>query len=644
MGSQALIGLGIGRWLFAQSRIKKRAVMLAADFFFLPLALWSSYALRFAEPFNWEYLKPALPLFGLVPLAGLFIFIRIGLYRAIIRFMGHRAIWSVFYGTVILSLAIYAMAYVLRIDPFPRSIPINFALVALVYVGGSRLLVRYYYHNMVGQFNDRVPVAIYGAGGAGVQLLNALGQSTEYNAVAFIDDSLALRNANVSGRKVYSPDNIKKLINKFSVQQVFLALPNATAPERQRIVEHLADFPVRVQTIPSMPEIIQGRSVDALAEIGPTDLLNRESVAPITALYESSIRGKVVMVTGAGGSIGSEICRQAAANGASKLVLFEISEFALYNIEHELSAAGHADILVPLLGNVCDRKRLDAVMSKFHVQTLYHAAAYKHVPIVEHNIQEGFRNNALGTRTVALAAIANQVERFVLISTDKAVRPTNVMGATKRLAELFIQDLATQKNSTRFGMVRFGNVLGSSGSVVPVFQKQIRSGGPITVTHPDITRYFMTIPEAASLVIQAGAMAQGGDVFVLDMGQPVKILDLAHRMVHLAGLRLKDEHHPEGDIAIEFQGLRPGEKLYEELLIGDDVIATEHPKIMRANEGHLSVDEVAQLLARSAQCLEAGDSEGLRDILLQAVSGFEPSSANVDLVRPIVNSSSNSVA
>ena len=638
------MSLGIGRRLLSLSRNTKRAIMLAADFLFLPLALWSSYALRFAEPFNWAYLKPALPLFGLVPLAGLVIFSRIGLYRAIIRFMSHRAIWSVFYGTVILSLAIYAMAYVLRIDPFPRSIPINFALVALVYVGGSRLLVRYYYHHMVGRFNDRVPVAIYGAGGAGVQLLNALGQSKEYNPVAFIDDSPVLRSANVSGRMVYSPNNLEKLIYKFGVQQVFLALPNATALKRQRIVEHLADFPVRVQTIPSMPEIIQGRSVDALAEIGPTELLNREIVAPISELYTSSIKGKAVMVTGAGGSIGSEICRQAAANGASKLILFEISEFALYNIERELNAVGHADILVPLLGNVCDRQRLDAVISKFQVQTLYHAAAYKHVPIVEHNIQEGFRNNALGTRTVALAAIANQVERFVLISTDKAVRPTNVMGATKRLAELFIQDLATQTHSTRFGMVRFGNVLGSSGSVVPVFQEQIRAGGPITVTHPEITRYFMTIPEAALLVIQAGAMAQGGNVFVLDMGQPVKILDLARRMVHLAGLRLKDERHPDGDIAIEFQGLRPGEKLYEELLIGEEVIATEHPKIMRANEGHLSGEEIAQLLARSAQCLEAGDSEGLRDILLQAVSGFEPSSANVDLVRPAVNPSSDSVA
>ena len=638
-----MLGLGIGRWLFAQSRTKKRTVMMTADFIFLPLALWSSYALRFAEPFNWEYLKPALPLFGLVPLVGLIIFIRIGLYRAIIRFMGHRAIWSVLYGTVILSLAIYAMAYVLRVNPFPRSIPINFALVALVYVGGSRLLVRYYYLQMVGRLNDQVPVAIYGAGGAGVQLLNALGQSTEYNPVAFIDDSPALRNANVSGRKVYSPDNLERLINKFSVQQVFLALPNATAPERQRIVEHLADFPVRVQTIPSMPEIIQGRSVNALAEIGPTDLLNRESVAPITALYESSIRGKVVMVTGAGGSIGSEICRQAAANGASKLVLFEVSEFALYNIERELSVAGHADILVPLLGNVCDRQRLDTIMSKFNVQTLYHAAAYKHVPIVEHNIQEGFRNNALGTRTVALAAIANRIERFVLISTDKAVRPTNVMGATKRLAELFIQNLATQTHSARFGIVRFGNVLGSSGSVVPAFQEQIRAGGPVTVTHPNITRYFMTIPEAASLVIQAGGMAQDGEVFVLDMGRPVKILELARRMVHLAGLRVKDDSDPEGDIAIEFEGLRPGEKLYEELLIGNDIIATEHPKIKRATEGHLSDDEVVQLLARSAQCLEAGNSEGLRDILLQTVSGFEPSSENVDLVRQATETSSHSV-
>ena len=429
--------------------------------------------------------------------------------------------------------------------------------------------------------------------------------------------------ANVAGRRVYRPESLSALIETKGIEQILLAVPNASVTERRRIVQRLSEFPVRVQTIPSMPEIIQGRSVDALADVGPEDLLNRESVPPMKSLYRASIAGKVVMVTGAGGSIGSEICRQAAANGAAKLVLFELSEFALYTIERELSAEGYSEILVPLLGNVCDDARVNQVVKEHAVQTVYHAAAYKHVPIVENNVVEGFRNNAIGTRTVALAAIENQVERFVLISTDKAVRPTNVMGATKRVAELFIQDLATRESETRFGMVRFGNVLGSSGSVVPVFQKQIRSGGPVTVTHKEITRYFMTIPEAASLVIQAGAMAQGGDVFVLDMGKSVKIVDLARRMIHLAGLTVKDEGNPEGDIAIEFQGLRPGEKLYEELLIGEDVTGTEHPKIMRANEKSFSTNVIHELVERSLRGISKQDSEVLIALLSEVVDGFE---------------------
>ena len=338
------------------------------------------------------------------------------------------------------------------------------------------------------------------------------------------------------------------------------------------------------------------------------------------------------MVTGAGGSIGSEICRQAARNGASRLILVEVSEYALYRLERELSGEGFGELLVPLLGNVCDGDRLNAIMAQFKVQTVYHAAAYKHVPIVEHNIQEGLRNNALGTRTVALAAIANDVERFVLISTDKAVRPTNVMGATKRLAELLVQDLAARSETTRFGMVRFGNVLGSSGSVVPVFQKQIREGGPITVTHEDITRYFMTIPEAASLVIQAGAMAQGGDVFVLDMGKSVKIVDLARRMIHLAGLTVRGADTPDGDVAIDFTGLRPGEKLFEELLIGENVTGTDHPKIKRANEQSLTAVQVEALLHTAEKLMAVRDSEGLRELLQEAVDGFVPSSPNMDWV------------
>ena len=617
-----------GTRFLALSRNQKRAIMLMADFIFLPAALWSAYALRFANPFDWQYLKPALPLFLLIPFVGLLVFMRLGLYRAVVRFMGNQAVWSVFYGTVVLALALYALAFFLRIEPFPRSIPINFALVALVYVGGSRLLVRHYYQRMVGRFSNRIPVAIYGAGGAGVQLALSLDSGSEFNPVVFLDDSPQMLKANVAGRRVYGPESLNALIETKGIEQVLLAVPNATVTERRRIVQRLSEFPVRVQTIPSMPEIIQGRSVDALADVGPEDLLNRESVPPMKSLYRASIAGKVVMVTGAGGSIGSEICRQAAANGAAKLLLFELSEFALYSIERELTAEGYGEILVPLLGNVCDSTRVDQVMKEHAVETVYHAAAYKHVPIVENNVVEGFRNNAMGTRTVAVAAMENQVERFVLISTDKAVRPTNVMGATKRVAELFIQDLATRKSQTRFGMVRFGNVLGSSGSVVPVFQKQIRSGGPVTVTHKEVTRYFMTIPEAASLVIQAGAMAQGGDVFVLDMGKPVKIVDLARRMIHLAGLTVKDENNPKGDIVIEFQGLRPGEKLYEELLIGEDVTGTEHPKIMRADESLLSADAIQRIIDRSLSGVNKQDSDLLVTILSEAVDGY---SANPSL-------------
>ena len=612
-----------GTRFLALSRNQKRAIMLLADFIFLPVALWSAYALRFANPFDWQYLKPALPLFLLIPFVGLFVFMRLGLYRAVVRFMGNQAVWSVFYGTVILALALYALAFFLQVEPFPRSIPINFALVALVYVGGSRLLVRHYYQRMVGRFSNRVPVAIYGAGGAGVQLVLSLDSGSEFNPVAFLDDSPQMLKANVAGRRVYGPESLNALIETKGIEQILLAVPNASVTERRRIVQRLSEFPVRVQTIPSMPEIIQGRSLDALADVGPEDLLNRESVPPMKSLYRASIAGKVVMVTGAGGSIGSEICRQAAANGAAKLVLFELNEFALYSIERELNAEGYGEIVVPLLGNVCDSTRVDQVMKEHAVQTVYHAAAYKHVPIVENNVVEGFRNNAIGTRTVALAAMQNQVERFVLISTDKAVRPTNVMGATKRVAELFVQDLAARDTETRFGMVRFGNVLGSSGSVVPVFQKQIRSGGPITVTHKEVTRYFMTIPEAASLVIQSGAMAQGGDVFVLDMGKSVKIVDLARQMIHLAGLTVKDGNNPEGDIAIEFQGLRPGEKLYEELLIGEDVFGTEHPKIMRANEKLLPSDVIQNLLERSSSAIAQQDSDFLVTLLKEGVEGFE---------------------
>ena len=617
-----MLGFKIGNWLFSKPRSQKRFFMMAGDFILLTLALWSAYALRLSDPFDSQHLRPALPLFLLVPFVGLLILSLSGLYQAIIRFIGSDALKSVLYGTVILSLTIYAMAYVFRIEPFPRSVPINFALVAFVYIGGSRLLMRNFYQRSISRSSVKIPVAIYGAGGAGVQLANALDTSSEFDPLVFLDDSPQLINAIVAGRKVHNPSALKSLIEKKGISQILLAIPSAPTIDRRRILERLSQYPVRVRSIPSMPDIIRGQSIDALADVGPEDVLNRESVPPMKSLYQASIAGKVIMVTGAGGSIGSEICRQAATNGAAKLILFELSELALYNIERELRLAGHGEILVPLLGNACDGVRVSKVMSEHSVQTVYHAAAYKHVPILEDNVVEGFRNNALGTRTVALAAIENQVERFILISTDKAVRPPNVMGATKRVAELFVQDLASRNHQVQIGIVRFGNVLGSSGSVIPLFQKQIQSGGPLTVTHKEITRYFMTIPEAASLVIQAGTMAQRGEVFVLDMGKPVKIVDLAHQMIHLAGLSVKDGKNPNGDIVIEFTGLRPGEKLYEELLIGDDVEATKHPMIMRANETSASTEKLSELIKKIESPTEILESNEIKQILSDLVDGY----------------------
>jgi FlaA1/EpsC-like NDP-sugar epimerase len=431
---------------------------------------------------------------------------------------------------------------------------------------------------------------------------------------------------------------VGRLIEEQGVTHVLLALPSANRNDRRRILEQLSEHAVHVKTIPSMPELVSGESLEALRDIDPEDLLGREPVPPIEHLIASSIRDKVVLVSGAGGSIGSEICRQVLRNQPRMLLLYELSEFALYTIEQELSATVRQEGLelpiIPLLGSVLDAPRVERVISHFQVQTIYHAAAYKHVPLVEHNIFEGVRNNALGTRVMAQAALQAGVERFVLISTDKAVRPTNVMGATKRLAELIIQSLAAAgKGKTVFSMVRFGNVLGSSGSVVPLFRQQIQAGGPVTVTHPDITRFFMTIPEAASLVIQAGSMAEGGDLFVLDMGQPVKIVDLARRMIQLMGYEVRCPENPAGDIAIEFTGLRPGEKLYEELLIGENVVGTEHPKIMRAHEERLTEAQLEAVLAGLEAAMQQGDCETGRQWLQQAVSGFKPAAPIVDWLQ-----------
>jgi len=621
------------------SRSSKRAIMVLADLIALPLALWSAYALRFAEWWPEKQMAPFWWLFLVLPPMGVFVFARLGLYRAVVRFMGPQALWAVVKGVLLLALFMWAAAYYFhQFQGFPRSVPINFILVALIYVGGTRFLVSSYYRWLVRHYSKKEAVAIYGAGGAGVQLATALANSREFFAAAFIDDDLTLRGSTILGIKVHGPWEAGELVRNLRIRRVLLALPTASKRQRKLALESLEGFPVHVQTVPSMPEIVSGEaSVDQFREVDLDDLLGRDSVPPNKELMDANIAGKVVMVTGAGGSIGSELCRQILRCDPRMLLLLEQSEIALYNIEAELRAAMFAEqiqvSIVPLLGSVTHERRLLDAMRSFAVDTVYHAAAYKHVPIVEQNVLEGVHNNIIGTWRTARSAMEAGVSAFVLISTDKAVRPTNVMGATKRFAELVLQALAADANSkTCFSMVRFGNVLGSSGSVVPLFREQISQGGPVTVTHKDITRYFMTIPEAAALVIQAGSMGKGGDVFVLDMGQPMKIHAMARRMIHLSGFEVKDHKNPAGEIEIRFTGLRPGEKLYEELLLGDNVTGTAHPMIMRAQEDRFTLDEIQDMLQTLGLANRDSDCDAALAVLKHAVSGFTPSGASNDLL------------
>jgi FlaA1/EpsC-like NDP-sugar epimerase len=616
-------------------RIYKRFIMVCADLLALPLALWSGYALRLSEWWPEPYLINAWWLFIALPVVGVYIFMRLGLYRAVVRFMGAQAIWAVVKGVLLLASLLWAAAFVFNVQPFPRSIPINFALAALVYVGGSRLLVRHYYHWIVKHYVNKDAVLIYGAGGAGVQLATALSDGREFYPVGFIDDDKSLWGSTIKNLPVHGPHMMAELIEQMDVKHMLLAVPHATNRERKQMLERLNGLNVHVQTIPSMPELLSGQaSIEQLREVQIEELLGRDPVPPMPSLMAKCIENKVVMITGAGGSIGSELCRQVIRQKPRAMVLLEISEYALYKIEQELKQwMGEQHFVVPLfalLGSVTDRFRIKEVLGHFSVDTIYHAAAYKHVPIVEHNIVEGVRNNILGTQVLAEEAAAAGVTYFILISTDKAVRPTNVMGATKRFAEIILQELATTTSATIFSMVRFGNVLGSSGSVVPLFRQQIKEGGPITVTHKEITRYFMTIPEAASLVIQAGSMAEGGDVFVLDMGESVKIVELAKRMIQLSGLEVKSVDNPDGDIEIQYTGLRPAEKLYEELLVGDNVAGTEHSKIMRANEVGLSSEQVEHYLVEMKTACEANNQQALRQILEKAIVGYQPHEKLVD--------------
>jgi FlaA1/EpsC-like NDP-sugar epimerase len=614
-------------------RAQKRMVSLFVDSSFLVLAFWVALFVRLddigvlSNSGFWIDILIVLP-FSLI------VFIKLGLYRAVLRYMGLQALVAILVGVTISTISLILVSFYTEAN-IPRTIPLIYAAFSLVLIGGSRAIVR----SMVGSGMKRTgePVIIYGAGVSGRQLLTSLVQSHEYYPFAFVDDDVSLHGTIIQGVHVHSPSIIRKLIKQKSATKVLLAMPSASRAKRQTILTRLEPLAIQILTIPAMADLVNGtRLYSDINVVEIDDLLGRDVVAPHEKLMSANISNKVVMVTGAGGSIGSELCRQILQQSPRKLILFELSEFALYAIDRELNATvkelGLDTMILPMLGSVQRENRVQAVMESFGVQTVYHAAAYKHVPLVEHNVVEGIRNNVFGTLYTARAAIAAKVETFVLISTDKAVRPTNVMGTTKRMAELVLQALSRKKHQTRFCMVRFGNVLGSSGSVVPLFKAQIAHSGPVTVTHPDITRYFMTIPEASQLVIQAGAMGTGGDVFVLDMGNSVKIVDLAEKMIRLSGYEVRSDNNPEGDIAIEFSGLRPGEKLYEELLIGDNVTGTEHERIMTANELFMSWDEYVVILDRLDIACHDFDHEAIRNILLSTPTGFAPKDGICDLV------------
>lgn len=579
------------------------------------------------------------------------------------RYFGNDALITIIKAVSLSSLilGLFVYWYSSHEKLVPRSVIFNYWWLSLIMVGGLRLAVRQYFlgdwfsaaqHVPFTSRDDGLPrVAVYGAGAAGNQLVAALRIGKAMRPVAFIDDDEMIADRVISGLQVYNSCHIQRMIDATGAGEVLLAIPSATRSRRREILDYLEDFSLHVRSVPGFMDLASGRvKVDDIQEVDIADLLGRDAVPAQDDLLEHCIVGQSVLVTGAGGSIGSELCRQILGLGPKTLILFEHSEFNLYSILSELQQRITRESLpvrlLPILGSVRNQPKLYDVIKTWRVDTVYHAAAYKHVPMVEHNIAEGILNNVIGTLNAAQAALQAGVSNFVLISTDKAVRPTNVMGSTKRLAEMTLQALSnevapvlfgdpgniSQVNKTRFTMVRFGNVLGSSGSVIPLFHKQIKAGGPLTVTHPKITRYFMTIPEAAQLVIQAGSMGRGGDVFVLDMGEPVKIVELAEKMIHLSGLSIRSDRIPQGDIAIEFTGLRPGEKLYEELLIGDNVVATRHPMIMSALEDYICWDTLKDRLDQLLAAVDADDYSRVRQLLRETVSGYTPEGEIVDLI------------
>lgn len=632
--------------LLALPRPVKRALVLALDASLCVLAVWLALGLRLGE---WLPLSgPALLAVGLSVVLALPIFAVTGLYRAIFRYSGWPALQTVAQAVGIYGVLYATVVTVIGIPGVPRTLGIIQPVVLLLLVVASRALAHLWlgerYRGILRQA-ARPRVLIYGAGNSGRQLAAALAASHDMQLAGFLDDDERLHGHVLNGQPVYAPASLAELVATEGVRDVLLAMPGLSRRRRNEVLGLIRRAQVSVRSLPSLSDLAHGRvSVSDLRELDLDDLLGREPVAPNHILLARYITDKVVLVTGAGGSIGGELCRQIVALGPQRLLLVEHCEFALYQLHQELSMrlGAHAPLLLPLLASVQDSERMHEIIGTWRPHTVYHAAAYKHVPLVEHNPAEGLRNNALGTLRTAQAALRHGVADFVLVSTDKAVRPTNVMGASKRLAELVLQALAAERPNTRFSMVRFGNVLGSSGSVVPRFRQQIRDGGPITLTHPEVTRYFMTIPEAAQLVIQAGAMARGGEVFVLDMGEPVRIMELARRMVELSGLTVREPSHPEGDIAIEITGLRPGEKLYEELLIGDNPGPTKHPRILTAHEDCMPWRDLEPRLAALELALAVNDVARLRALLAQLVGGYSPDAAIVDWVYMEQTAAANS--
>ena len=650
-------------YLLALPRRYKRVLQIGTDVVLVWLALLLAFLVRLGVDDMINPVKLHFWLFVAAPLVAIPLFIRFGMYRAVMRYFGNDALIAIIKAVSLSSLilAVVVYWYSNHDNVVPRSIIFNYWWLSLIMLGGLRLGMRQYFlgdwfaaaqHVPFTSRDDGLPrVAIYGAGAAGNQLVAALRMGRVMRPVAFIDDDESIADRVISGLQVFKPDHIQQMIDRTGAQELLLAIPSSSRGRRREILGLLEGFPLHVRSVPGFMDLASGRvKVDDIQEVDIADLLGRDAVPAQGELLEHCIKGQSVLVTGAGGSIGSELCRQILALRPTTLLLFEHSEFNLYSILSELEQRVNRESLsvrvLPILGSVRNQSKLLDVMRTWNVDTVYHAAAYKHVPMVEHNIAEGVLNNVIGTLNTAQAALQAGVANFVLISTDKAVRPTNVMGSTKRLAEMTLQALSREVapvlfgdkanvshvNKTRFTMVRFGNVLGSSGSVIPLFHKQIKAGGPLTVTHPKITRYFMTIPEAAQLVIQAGSMGQGGDVFVLDMGEPVRIVELAEKMIHLSGLSIRSDKNLHGDIEIEFTGLRPGEKLYEELLIGDNVVATQHPMIMSANEELLSWDELKCCLNNLLEAVDQDDYTRVRQMLRDTVSGYSPEGDIVDWI------------